>query len=148
VGIFVAVDHLRRAGALSPEDEATYLAVDAWFDRELPNPPFYDDGNTIGAVTWFVHPVPEPMLRRVEALTAILDRHGVAHDTVVSTDPGEVVHRDAWQVGVVPRERRPPTPRDGPPLGPTTGGTKLHLATPAARAILDQQSGDDRSAEG
>lgn len=35
VGIFVAVDHLRRAGELSPEEEARYFDIDDWFIDSL-----------------------------------------------------------------------------------------------------------------
>lgn len=51
VGIFVAVDHLRRAGRLTPSEELLYVDIDDWFETNLPNPPFYEEGNTIGAVT-------------------------------------------------------------------------------------------------
>lgn len=61
VGVFVAVDHLRRAGRLTIEQEALYLDIDDWFNEHLPNPGFYADGNSVGAVTWFRHPVPEHM---------------------------------------------------------------------------------------
>src|SRR5690242_16314895 len=78
VGPFVAVDHLRRAGRLTPAEEAQYLDIDDWFLAELPNPDFYADGNSIGAVTWFKDPVPEPMQSRVDVLCGILTAHGVA----------------------------------------------------------------------
>lgn len=61
VGVFVAVDHLRRAGRLTPDEEALYLDIDDWFTEHLPNPDFYADGNSIGAVTWFKSPVPPQM---------------------------------------------------------------------------------------
>ena len=61
VGVFVAVDHLRRAGRLTIEQEALYLDIDDWFNEHLANPGFYADGNSVGAVTWFRHPVPEQM---------------------------------------------------------------------------------------
>lgn len=57
VGVFVAVDHLRRTGRLSEEEIVLYAVVDDWFQENLPNPSFYDDGNSIGAVTWFRQPV-------------------------------------------------------------------------------------------
>jgi hypothetical protein len=49
VGIFVAVDHLRRAGRLTPDEEDLYFDIDDWFRDELPNPPFYEDANGVGA---------------------------------------------------------------------------------------------------
>lgn len=133
VGIFVAVDHLRRAGRLSAVDEATYFDIDDWFQVELPNPPFYDDGNTVGAVTWFKRPACSAMLARLVPLQEILDRHGVEHTTAVATDPGPIIYEDPFQVGVIPVRRLDPTPM--PPdltLGPTTPGSKRHLGRPPA----------------
>ena len=128
VGVFVAVDHLRRAGVLDAAQEALYLDIDDWFHEHLPNPPFYDDGNTVGAVTWFRTPIPPAMAERVAALRGILDAHGVVHDVVVSADPGEIVYRDDFQVGVVPRERADATPMpEGLVLGPTSAGSKRGL---------------------
>jgi hypothetical protein len=38
VGIFVAVDHLRRADRLTLEEESLYFDVDDWFGVTLPHP--------------------------------------------------------------------------------------------------------------
>ncbi len=72
VGVFGAVDHLRRAGVLNSEQEGRFFDIDDWFQEHLPNPPFYEDGNTIGAITWFKTPIPESMAERIEALRRIL----------------------------------------------------------------------------
>lgn len=128
MGVFVAVDHLRRAGELTPEEAATYLDIDDWFDANLPNPDFYQDGNSLGAVTWFKVPLPESMSHRIEALMAILAAHEVAHEAVFSDDPGRVVYEDDFQIGVVPSSRKKPTPLPaGLDLGPTTPGSKRAL---------------------
>lgn len=124
VGVFVAVDHLRRAGVLDAHQENQYLDINDWFEENLPNPPFYEDGNTIGAVTWFKVPLPDAMAHRVEALQAILHAHGVEHDVVFSNDPGEVVYEDEFQIGVVPLVRGEMTPMpEGLALGPTSAGS-------------------------
>lgn len=120
VGVFTAVDHLRRANRLSAEDEAAYLDIDDWFLDQLPTPPFYEDGNLIRAVTWFRDPLPHEMLVRIDRLRMILTSHGVEHDLIRSADPGEIVYEDPYQVGVVPRVRHEQTPLpDGLDLGPT-----------------------------
>lgn len=125
VGIFVAVDHLRRAGMLSPSEETQYFDIDDWFLAHLPNPPFYEDGNSIGAVTWFKTPVPREMSERIDALRAILAAHDVDHDVVGSRDPGELVYEDEYQVGVIPRVRYEPSPMPADvQLAPTTAGSK------------------------
>lgn len=71
MGIFVAVDHLRRPGRLSEEEEELYFDVDDWFEAELPNSPFCADGNTIGAVTWFKRATSAGLLARVAPLCDI-----------------------------------------------------------------------------
>ena len=129
VGIFVAVDHLRRAGRLNAADESTYFDLDDWFREKLADPPFYDDGNSIGAVTWFKTVAAADMIARLEPLRDILDRYDVRHDLVESTDPGQIIYEDDYQIGVVPYERLAPTPLpSGMTLGPTTAGSKRHLA--------------------
>ena len=119
VGIFVAVDHLRRTGRLSKEEIVLYAFADAWFQENLPNPPFYDDGNSIGAVTWF-RDAAEGMTDRLRPLLSILDSKGVAWERSVSVDPGRVVYEDRWQVGVIPSSRLGMTPLPYPgELGPS-----------------------------
>ncbi len=128
VGIFVAVDHLRRAARLTADEEETYFDIDDWFREALPNPPFYADGNSAGAVTWFKKSAASEMLGRLHPLQQILDKYQVEHVTAESNDPGTVVYEDAFQVGVIPYARSEPTPMPaGVVLGPTTAGSKRHL---------------------
>ncbi|GAA1451291.1 hypothetical protein [Nocardiopsis tropica] len=138
VGLFVAVDHLRRAGRLSEAEEDLYLDIDDWFREALPTPPFYADGNTVGAVTWFKPEGCAHFTGRLDALRGLLRAHGVEHRRSESDDPGRIVYEDAHQVGAVPRTRRAPTPLPlGTVLGPTTAGSKRHLAGRAARGPGD-----------
>lgn len=128
VGIFVAVDHLRRAARLTADEEETYFDIDDWFREALPNPSFYADGNSAGAVTWFKKSVASEMLGRLQPLLRILDKYQVEHVAAESNDPGTVVYGDALQVGVIPYGRSEPTPMPaGVVLGPTTAGSKRHL---------------------
>lgn len=129
VGIFVAVDHLRRKSLLTYEEEELYFDIDDWFREHLPEPPFYADGNTIGAVTWFKRATTGAMLARLEPLRDLLTVHGVRCDTVAASDPGELIYEDEYQVGVISRIRKPVPPLPpGVILGPTTSGSKRHLA--------------------
>ena len=128
VGIFVAVDHLRRTDRLTDEEEELYFEIDDWFNAELPNPPFYEDGNTIGAVTWFKRTTSAEMLTRLEPLCRILESYGVSWVLAETSDPGTVIYEDKFQVGVIPPRRFAPTPMpSGGALGPTTAGSKRHL---------------------
>lgn len=129
VGIFVAVDHLRRAGVLSEAEEAQYFDIDDWFNAQLPNPTFYADGNSVGAVTWFKSPVPLEMSERIATLISILNAHGVEHDVISADDPGEQIYEDDFQIGIIPCERDEPTVMpDGLFLGATSAGSKRQFA--------------------
>ncbi|MFC4112902.1 hypothetical protein [Nonomuraea zeae] len=135
VGIFVAVDHLRRQSLLTVEEEERYFDIDDWFQEHLPEPPFYADGNIIGAVTWFKRATTGAMLARLQPLRDLLKTHGVRCDLVRASDPGELVYEDAYQVGIVPRVRKPVTPPPpGVTFGPTTAGSKRHLARRSPKA--------------
>jgi hypothetical protein len=94
VGIFVAVDHLRRADRLTEDEEEVYFEIDDWFRAQLANPPFYDDGSTVGAITRFKKRAGADMLTRLEPLCEILDRHGVPWVAAETSDPGEVIYED------------------------------------------------------
>jgi hypothetical protein len=142
IGVFVAVDHLRRAGRLTVEQEALYFDIDDWFNEHLPNPGFYADGNSVGAVTWFRDPVPAEMRQRVEQLSGILRAHEVACETAWSDDPGTVVYEDEYQVGVVPYVRgEPDPPPEGAALRPTTAGSKRAVAASPIRHVLFDADG-------
>lgn len=128
VGLFVAVDHLRRADRLSEDEEELYFDIDDWFEANLPNPPFYEDGNSVRAVTWFKRSTSAEMLKRLEPLCDILTKYGVEWAVAESSDPGNIIYEDEFQVGVLPYARSHPSP--APPdiaLGPTTAGSKRHL---------------------
>jgi hypothetical protein len=109
VGVFVAVDHLRRTGRLTDDEVLEYALADDWFQQNLPNPPFYDDGNSIGAVTWFRCGADE-MTAQLRPLLTILDAKGVSWMRSQSDAPGEVVYEDRWQIGAVPASRSEMTP--------------------------------------
>ena len=52
-GIFTAIGKLVDAGILSEEETAEYWKNRAYFEKVLPVPPFYDEGNPNKAITWF-----------------------------------------------------------------------------------------------
>lgn len=124
-GVFVAVDHLRRADRLSESEEELYVYIDDWFDEHLPNPPFYEDGNSIGAVTWFKRHASAEMVERLVPLCDTLTRYGVAWTAAESAGPGTIVYEDEFQIGVIPYVRHEPSPLPaGLVLGPTTPASK------------------------
>ena len=139
-----AVDKWRHASselmfAMPPSCPAVrYFEIDDWFEAELANPSFYEDRNTIGAVTWFKRAASAEMLMRLTPLCDILDRYGVPWVTAETSDPGTVIYEDELQVGVIPHQRFEPTPMPpGVVLGPTTAASKRH--PPAAEVLSRHQ---------
>ena len=52
-GIFTAVWKLVESGILNEEEIKEYWRNREYFEKVLPVPPIYDDGNPAGAITWF-----------------------------------------------------------------------------------------------
>ena len=52
-GIFTAVGKLVDSKTLTEEEEKEYWRNREYFERILPVPPFYENNNPDGAVTWF-----------------------------------------------------------------------------------------------
>ncbi|NRQ31592.1 hypothetical protein HII36_07010 [Nonomuraea sp. NN258] len=105
VGIFAACHHLRMGGRLTPADDRLFADVDNWFIARLPYPPYYADGNTIGAVPWF-KPAAASLMVALAPLESLLRRYGIPYDVVRSDDPGTLVYEDDFQIGVLPHVRR------------------------------------------
>lgn len=102
-GIFALVHHdLLQTGKLSAEEAALFDYIDHdWFQRELPNPPFYDDDKPGKPITWFKTATTAFMLDKLQALVDLLDKYGVPYDIVYTNYPGKIVYEDEWQVAVV-----------------------------------------------
>lgn len=104
-GIFVVIYHLHRDGKLTEEDSALYLKTKDWFEKYLPNPPFYDDEdhNAIGAVTWFkANENTEMMIKQLDPFLAIAKKYDVEIIRTISEKvPGKVIYEDAYQIGVI-----------------------------------------------
>ena len=105
VGIFAACWHLlkgtMRDDCLSEEDKEVYLDIRSWFEENLPNPPYYEDGNTIKAITWFKRDSTKEMLERLQPLIELLEKYNVGYDVVYSDDVGKIIYEDDYQVAVI-----------------------------------------------
>jgi len=105
VGIFGACWHLMegrmRKDRLNEEEKALYLKIREWFEENLPNPPFYEDGNTIKAITWFKREKTEDMIDRLKPLIELLEKYNVEYDIVFSDNVGKIIYEDDYQVAVI-----------------------------------------------
>jgi hypothetical protein len=102
-GIFVVVFHLYRDGKLSEIESREYLITKEWFEEKLPNPPYYDDNNTIRAVTWFKENESTiKMIEKLEPLINIAKKYEVVIIRSYSDQaPGKIIYEDGFQIGVI-----------------------------------------------
>ena len=101
-GLFTAVGKLVDAGTLTTDETAEYWRQRHWFEANLPIPPFYADGNTLKAITWFKdNTAGREMFGRMEFYLAMGRRYGLElFRTSTRSVPGTLIYEDAWQTGV------------------------------------------------
>ena len=89
-------------GILSEAETAEYWKNRRYFEEILPVPPFYEQGNPEGAITWFKDT--EAGNRIYEQLTFYRDmaaKYGLAlYLTECNELPGEVIYEDDYQIAV------------------------------------------------
>ena len=105
-GIFTAIYKLVEAGTLSEEETAEYWRNREYFEKVLPLPPYYADGNPDGAVTWFKD---TPEGNRIWSEMTFYRDMGAKYGLqfyVSECDeiPGEVIYEDDFQVAVKGRK--------------------------------------------
>ena len=107
LGVFQAVDRLRRRGLLTEYEENQDDEIGQWFDKNLAKPtrfttakpPFYRKANR--AISWFKDTAHEH-LDRIRALVVILGNHGI-HVQMLKTDRvGYVTYEDEYQIVAEP----------------------------------------------
>ena len=84
----------------SDEDKLLYKKIADWFESNLPNPPFYQEGNPNKYITWFKTDSSALMIDKLKSLMSILDKYKVAHDVIYTDYVGNIVYEDEFQVAV------------------------------------------------
>ncbi len=106
VGVFVAVWHLVRSNYLTDDEVREYWDIRRYTERVLPIPPFYDDRNTMGAITWFKDNAEvENLLLECDFYFRTLKKYGVEVTMSRTANPGRIIYEDRYQVGVLSRDR-------------------------------------------
>jgi hypothetical protein len=101
-GIFIAVWHLVRDGKVTEADAASYWQTRAWFEENLPTPPYYEHGNPRKAVTWFKETAMQShIVKKLDIHQDIATRCGTSIRLVSSESPGEIIYEDDHQVATV-----------------------------------------------
>lgn len=101
-GIFVAVWHLVRDGRVTQGEAADYWSHRAWYEANLPLPPFYAEGNPRRAITWFKREAwDHPVVGRLTFYRDLAAKHGLDIHLESTDFPGEVLYEDSFQVAAV-----------------------------------------------
>ena len=107
LGLFKAVQDLRKAGSLFTYEEKLHDSVLRWFDENLERPtrftnskpPYYRKKSK--AISWFKHSASQH-IAKIRELAAILENHGVNVRMLKSSRFGYVVYEDDHQVTAEP----------------------------------------------
>ena len=101
-GLFAAISKLVDAKTLSEEETAEYWKNREYFESVLPVPPFYDQGNPDGAITWFKDTAEGKRIwEELGFYRSMAEKYGLPlYISECSVVPGEVIYEDAFQVAV------------------------------------------------
>lgn len=101
-GIFTTVGKLVDAGVLSETETEEYWNNRRYFEDVLPVPPFYDQGNPDGAITWFKDtPEGNRIWEEMIFYRNMAAKYGVQLYLSECTDiPGEIIYEDNFQIAV------------------------------------------------
>ena len=101
-GIFTAVWKLIEAGVTTEEETAEYWRNRKYFEEALPLPPYYEQGNPDGAVTWFKDTEKgNEIWQQMTFYRDMGDKYDVQFYISECIDiPGEVIYEDEFQIAV------------------------------------------------
>ncbi len=102
-GIFTTVGKLVEAKILTEEETAEYWKQRAYFEKVLPVPPFYEQGNPDHAVTWFKDtPQGQDIWGQLTFYREMCSKYGIKlYKTECTTLPGLVIYEDEFQIAVI-----------------------------------------------
>jgi hypothetical protein len=102
-GLFVTIWKLVEQKILTEAEIKIYWENRDYFERILPIPPFYEDNNSIKAITWFKNNKNGKMI--LNQLTFYFDmakKYQVKlYQTTSEILPGKLVYEDHFQIGVI-----------------------------------------------
>ena len=95
IGIFTAI-------GISEEEKAEYWRNREYFERVLPVPPFYDEGNPDKAITWFKD---TPEGNRIYSEMTFYREMAKKYGTQLFMSecdeiPGEIIYEDEFQIAI------------------------------------------------
>ena len=101
-GLFVAIWNLVDSKKLTEEETAEYWKNREYFEKVLPVPPFYENGNPDHAVTWFKDtPQGNDIFRQMTFYRQMAKKYGLKlYISKCEELPGEVIYEDDFQIAV------------------------------------------------
>lgn len=101
-GIFTAIGKLVDAGILSEEETAEYWKNRAYFEKVLPVPHFYDEGNPDKAITWFKDtPEGNRIYSEMTFYHEMARKYGTQlYMSECAEIPGEIIYEDDYQIAI------------------------------------------------
>ena len=106
-GIFTTVGKLVDSKTLTEEETAEYWKQREYFEKVLPVPPFYEQGNPDHAVTWFKDtPQGQDIWNQLTFYRQMCSKYGITlYKSETEEIPGEVIYEDDFQIAVInPKE--------------------------------------------
>ena len=102
-GIFTTVGKLVDAKTLTEEETAEYWKQRAYFEKVLPVPPFYEQGNPDHAVTWFKDTEQgNNIWNQLTFYRQMCKKYGIKLFKSECTElPGKVIYEDDFQIAVI-----------------------------------------------
>ena len=101
-GLFTAVWKLVEAKRMTEDEEKEYWRNKEYFEKALPVPPFYADGNPDQAVTWFKdNENGNRIFSEMTFYRDMADKYGLTlYLSECEKLPGTVVYEDDFQIAV------------------------------------------------
>lgn len=101
-GIFTTVGKLVDSKTLTEEEEKEYWRNREYFEEVLPVPPFYQDNNPDGAITWFKDtPEGDDIWHQMTFYREMCSKYNVKlYISECEEIPGEVIYEDKFQIAV------------------------------------------------
>lgn len=101
-GIFTTVGKLVDGKILTEDEEKEYWRNREYFEEVLPVPPFYQDNNPEGAITWFKDtPEGDDIWDQMTFYREMCGKYNVKlYISECEEIPGELIYEDEFQIAV------------------------------------------------
>ena len=101
-GIFTTAGKLVDSKTLTEDEEKEYWRNREYFEEVLPVPPFYQDNNPDGAITWFKDtPEGDGIWRQMTFYREMCNKYNVKlYISECEEIPGELIYEDEFQIAV------------------------------------------------